>query len=109
MAALQKLPVSDAQRDQAAYDRWLDAYPFHPDLISVLYQKWTQMNGFQRTRGALRLLAYALRDSEGHDPSPVVGHRPAPSAWSFWQYWRFISSSMNWLKYAMKVNAGPLF
>lgn len=72
MAALQKLPISDAQRDQAAYDRWMDAYPFHPDMISVLYQKWTQMNGFQRTRGALRLLAYALRDSEGHDPYPVV-------------------------------------
>ena len=49
------------------------AYPFHPDLINVLYQKWTQMNGFQRTRGARRLLAYALRDSEGQDPSPVVG------------------------------------
>jgi hypothetical protein len=73
MAALQKLPVSDAQRDQIAYDGWMDAYPFHPDLISVLYQKWTQMNGFQRTRGALRLLAYALRDSEGKDPLPVVG------------------------------------
>lgn len=73
MAALQKLPVSDAQRDQSTYDRWMDAYPFHPDLISVLYQKWTQMNGFQRTRGALRLLAYALRDSETQDPSPIVG------------------------------------
>ncbi len=47
--------------------------PFHPDLISVLYQKWTQMNGFQRTRGALRLLAYALRDSEGRILLPVIG------------------------------------
>ncbi len=27
MAALQKLPVSDAQRDQSAYDRWMDTYP----------------------------------------------------------------------------------
>ena len=73
MAALQKLPISDAQRDQAAYDRWMDTYPFHPDLISVLYQKWTQMNGFQRTRGALRLLAYALRDSEGRDHRKSAG------------------------------------
>jgi len=73
MAALQALPVREAQRDQTAYESFVDSYPFHPDLISVLYQKWTQMNGFQRTRGALRLLAYALRDSEGRDPSPVVG------------------------------------
>ena len=73
MAAMQQLPLRDAQRDQAAYDRLLYSYPFHPDLINVLYQKWTQLTGFQRTRGALRLLAHALRDAEGRDPSPFVG------------------------------------
>lgn len=73
MAAMQRLPLRDAQRDQTAYDRLMDNYPFHPDLINVLYQKWTQMSGFQQTRGALRLLAYALRDSRGQDPSPIVG------------------------------------
>ena len=73
MAAMQRLPLRDAQRDQAAYDRLMDSYPFHPDLIDVLYQKWTQMSGFQRTRGALRLLAYALREAEGQDLSPMVG------------------------------------
>ena len=73
MVALQHLPVRDAQRDQAAYTRMMDSYPFHPDLIEVLYQKWTQYDQFQRTRGALRLLAYALRETAGHDPSPLVG------------------------------------
>ncbi|MEW5957009.1 MAG: DUF499 domain-containing protein [Chloroflexota bacterium] len=73
MAALPRLPLRETQYDQTAYDRWLTSYPFHPDLIDVLYQKWTQMSGFQRTRGALRLLAYALRDAEGHDPSAFVG------------------------------------
>ena len=73
MAAMQRLPLREAQRDQSAYDRLMDSYPFHPDLIDVLYQKWTQMSGFQRTRGALRLLAYALRDSRDQDPSPIVG------------------------------------
>ncbi len=73
MAAMQQLPVRDAQRDQAAYDRMMESYPFHPDLIEVLYQKWTQYDQFQRTRGALRLLAYALRETVGHDPSPLVG------------------------------------
>ena len=73
MATMQRLPVRDAQRDQAAYDRMLDSYPFHPDLIEVLYQKWTQYDQFQRTRGALRLLAYALRETMEYDPSPLVG------------------------------------
>jgi len=73
MATMQHLPVREAQRDQAAYDRMIDSYPFHPDLIEVLYQKWTQYDQFQRTRGALRLLAYALRETMEHDPSPLVG------------------------------------
>jgi hypothetical protein len=73
MAAMQRLPLREAQRDQSAYDRLMDSYPFHPDLIDVLYQKWTQMGKFQRTRGALRLLAYALRDSQDWDSSPLVG------------------------------------
>lgn len=73
MASMQRLPLRDAQRDEAAYGRLMDSYPFHPDLLDVLYQKWTQLGGFQRTRGALRLLASALRDSEGRDPSPLVG------------------------------------
>jgi len=73
MAGLQTLPVRSAQKDQQAYNRLLEDYPFHPDLIEVLYQKWTQLSGFQRTRGALRLLAYALREQDGLDPSPVVG------------------------------------
>lgn len=73
MAGLRKLPVPESRYDQAAYNRWADSYPFHPELINVLYQKWTQMNGFQRTRGALRLLAYALRDSESGDNQTLIG------------------------------------
>jgi hypothetical protein len=73
MAAMQQLPLRDSQRDQEAYDRLIDSYPFHPDLIEVLYQKWTQLGRFQRTRGALRLLASALREAERRDPSPLVG------------------------------------
>lgn len=73
MAALNKLPLHDTQRDQSSYDRYLESYPFHPDLINLLYQKWTKLDNFQRTRGALRLLANALRDSNEHDPAPFVG------------------------------------
>jgi hypothetical protein len=73
MATLQHLPVRDSQRSQDAYDQLTASYPFSPELIGVLYGKWTQVPGFQRTRGALRLLAYALRDSEGRDPNALIG------------------------------------
>ena len=74
-AALAGLPLRQAQTAQAAYDRMLASYPFHPDLIEVLYQKWSQLPGagLQRTRGSLRLMALALRAAEGRDPGAWVG------------------------------------
>jgi len=53
-------------------NRYLDSYPFHPELTEAFYGKWTQLEGFQRTRGVLRTFALALRDSEGWDMSPLV-------------------------------------
>ncbi|MGQ9804392.1 MAG: DUF499 domain-containing protein, partial [Anaerolineae bacterium] len=41
--------------------RMLEAYPFHPELVDLLYQRWGPHPQFQRTRGALRLLALVLR------------------------------------------------
>ena len=71
--AMQKLPLRDSQQDRAAYDRLLESYPFHPDLLDVFYQKWTQLEKLQQTRGVLRMFATALRASDGKDPSPFVG------------------------------------
>ena len=36
------------------------AYPFHPELITVLYERWGTIQGFQKTRGVLRLLARVI-------------------------------------------------
>ena len=58
---------------QSAEDRYLDSYPFHPDLTEIFYIRWTQLDGFQRTRGILRTFAIALRDAEKWDTSPLVG------------------------------------
>jgi hypothetical protein len=58
---------------QAVEERFLRSYPFHPDLTEVFYGKWTGMDNFQRTRGALRTFALALRDAEKWDQSPLVG------------------------------------
>ncbi|MBE7469119.1 MAG: ATP-binding protein [Anaerolineales bacterium] len=38
------------------------AYPFHPDLIDILVEKWSTFSSFQRTRGVLRLLANVVED-----------------------------------------------
>jgi hypothetical protein len=47
---------------QASYHKRLrSSYPFHPSLIEVLDGKLATIPNFQRTRGALRLLAKAIR------------------------------------------------
>ena len=53
--------------------RFLANYPFHPDLTDNLYTRWTQLDGFQRTRGILRTFAIALREAEKWDNSPIIG------------------------------------
>ena len=73
VGATQRLPLKPSQKDQNAFDRVLESYPFHPDLLEVFYQKWTGLSKFQRTRGVLRTFASALKASEGADTSPFVG------------------------------------
>jgi hypothetical protein len=66
---------------EAAEERFVASYPFHPDLIEVFYSKWTNLEGFQRTRGVLRTFALALREAEPWDDSPLVSASaflPAP-------------------------------
>ena len=57
----------------SAEERYRKSYPFHPELTEIFYARWTQLDGFQRTRGILRTFAIALRDAEKWDTSPLVG------------------------------------
>ena len=41
-------------------DRLRSAYPFHPALIDIMRERWTAVDAFQRTRGALRFLASCM-------------------------------------------------
>ncbi len=66
------LDEQSARRRREVEDRLLESYPFHPDLTEVLYGKWTNIEGFQRTRGVLRTFAQALRDAEQWDDSPLI-------------------------------------
>jgi hypothetical protein len=40
-----------------ARQAFIDAYPFHPMVLSVFERKWQALPRFQRTRGVLRMLA----------------------------------------------------
>lgn len=49
-------------------DRMRAAYPFHPALIDIMRERWSAVDAFQRTRGALRFLAscmYSLKKNGG--------------------------------------------
>ncbi len=76
VAALKGISELDDQTrkdGKAAEERFVASYPFHPDLIDLFYTKWTQLEGFQRTRGVLRTFALALREAERWDECPLVG------------------------------------
>ena len=71
--ALAGLDPATKKNRREEEERFRKSYPFHPDLGDVFYSRWTQLAGFQRTRGILRTLATALRDAERWDACPVVG------------------------------------
>ena len=63
--------VPSACREPVYRDDFIKAYPFHPELIAVLYERWGTIPEFQRTRGVLRLLADVIADlyqSKNNDP-----------------------------------------
>ena len=40
--------------------RMKEAYPIHPELFARLYEDWSTLDRFQRTRGVLRLMATVI-------------------------------------------------
>jgi hypothetical protein len=73
LGGVQSIDEYTAKNRAAEEKRYTDAYPFHPSLIETLYQKWTQLEGFQQTRGILKTLASALRDAVKWDQQPLIG------------------------------------
>ncbi len=72
LEGIQALDEWTQKNRRAVEDQYLASYPFHPELTEAFYSKWTQLEGFQRTRGVLRTFALALRDAEKWDTSPLV-------------------------------------
>ena len=44
------------------YRRMEASYPIHPELFDRLYQDWSTLESFQRTRGVLRLMANVISE-----------------------------------------------
>jgi predicted AAA+ superfamily ATPase len=53
-----EFPAGVAERDYL--ERMRAAYPIHPELFERLYQDWSTLERFQRTRGVLRLMAAVI-------------------------------------------------
>jgi len=61
------------------YDRLAQAYPIHPEVFDRLYEDWTTIDGFQRTRGVLKLMAkviYRLWKDDNRDLLIMPGNLP---------------------------------
>lgn len=72
-----KLPAET--QEGRYYDRLLQAYPFHPEVFDRLYEDWTTIDGFQRTRGVLKLMAkviYRLWKDDNKDIMILPGSLP---------------------------------
>ncbi|MCI0537561.1 MAG: DUF499 domain-containing protein [Verrucomicrobiales bacterium] len=65
---------------EADYERKIKAaYPIHPEIFDRLYQDWSGLVKFQRTRGVLRLMAsviHALWEQDDKSPLILPAHVP---------------------------------
>ncbi|ADW21108.1 Swt1 family HEPN domain-containing protein [Thermus scotoductus] len=59
---------------EAAYERRIQAaYPIHPEVFTRLYEDWSTLAKFQRTRGVLRLMAAVIHTLwERGDRNPLI-------------------------------------
>jgi predicted AAA+ superfamily ATPase len=72
-----KLPTET--QEGRYYERLLQAYPIHPEVFDRLYEDWTTIDGFQRTRGVLKLMAkviYRLWKDDNKDLMILPGSLP---------------------------------
>ena len=72
-----KLP---SETQEARYfERLVQAYPIHPEVFDRLYEDWSTLDGFQRTRGVLKLMAkviYRLWKDQNQDLMILPGSLP---------------------------------
>ena len=59
--------------ENAYIDRIRATYPIHPELFDRLYQEWSTLERFQRTRGVLRLMNTIVGSLwRSNDTAPLI-------------------------------------
>ena len=71
--------VPQETQEARYFDRMVQSYPIHPEVFTQLYEEWTTIEGFQRTRGVLKLMAkviYRLWQDNNMDLMILPGSLP---------------------------------
>jgi predicted AAA+ superfamily ATPase len=71
--------VPQETQESRYFDRMMQSYPIHPEVFGQLYEEWTTIDGFQRTRGVLKLMAkvlYRLWQDDNKDFMILPGSLP---------------------------------
>lgn len=61
------------------YERLKQSYPIHPEIFDRLYEDWSSLDNFQRTRGVLKLMAkviHKLWSDDNQDALIMPGNLP---------------------------------
>lgn len=62
-------------------DRIAGYYPLHPELLDRLYEDWSTLERFQRTRGVLKLMSSIVHELwRSNDTSPLIMPATVPLA-----------------------------
>ncbi len=95
-------------KEKAYTDRVAAAYPIHPELFDRLYDDWSTLEKFQRTRGVLRLMAAVIHSLwERQDGSLLImpGTVPIDDSPVQFELTRYLSD--NWVPVIEKDVDGP--
>ncbi|MCY3721684.1 MAG: DUF499 domain-containing protein [Candidatus Poribacteria bacterium] len=87
-----------ACRDAPYLDRLRRAYPIHPELFDRLYDDWSPLDNFQKTRGVLRLMAVVIHHlwiNEDRAPLILPGSIPLDSPRVREELLRYLPESWN--------------
>tara|TARA_Y100001968_G_scaffold331812_1_gene387780 strand:+ start:5657 stop:8923 length:3267 start_codon:yes stop_codon:yes gene_type:complete len=72
MYSVNKSEFPSDSREPRYKDLLTSAYPIHPDLFEKLYEEWSTLDRFQRTRGVLRLLALTIESLWNGDSKDLL-------------------------------------
>ncbi len=95
-------------RDADYENRLRAAYPIHPEIFDRLYNDWSTLLKFQRTRGVLRLMAaviHSLWEKGDRNPLILPSNTPIDDPRVQFELTRYLSD--NWVPIIEKDVDGP--